>query len=276
MGESLTTGHLEALVTTIDASAEGNEGHVLVSVIGADGEGADVGFRPIDGHPLDTVLGFVAPPSWLALGVCAEGWAASTDSGCRPSEARGRVRMRSTTLVTRDGRVASGMRLAGGDLRQLGGGEGTVIDALKRAVGVATTPPEAPYVGWVARMLLLLIIGDVPNARHRVPWCQLRPSLERAQVLARDGSWAALRGLASRRAGVVADLTPAAAAWMDDGMFSRWAIGGLPSYDRLLADARRACTEEAFTQLRRQLRAWGLPARVRIEQSADSTVTPPS
>ena len=50
---------------------------------------------------------------------------------------------------------------------------------------------------------------------------------------------------------------------MDEGMFSRWVIGGMPSYEHLLEEARKACTQEAFSQVRRQLKAWGLPARVR-------------
>jgi len=46
-------------------------------------------------------------------------------------------------------------------------------------------------------------------------------------------------------------------------MFSRWVIGGMPSYEHLLEEARKACTPEAFSQVRRQLKAWGLPSRVR-------------
>jgi hypothetical protein len=267
IGLMIDTEHLEALVRTIDAGAEErgwNEGHFLVTIVGADADGCDVGFKDIDGHPLNHLLGFTAPAEWLALGVCAEGWAASFDAGCRPSKAKGRMRMRSTVLVMRDGAVASGMRLAGEEFEQMGeAGVGTIPDALKRAMGVATAPPDVPFVGWVARMLLMLIIGDEPRGHRRVPWCQLRPSLERYKDLADEGSWETLRGVASKRAGMIADLTPEDAAWMDEGMFSRWVIGGLPSYEHLLEEARKASTAEAFTQVRRQLKAWGLPARVR-------------
>ena len=96
-----------------------------------------------------------------------------------------------------------------------------------------------------------------------MPWTQLRPSLERYKELADEGSWETLRGVASKRAGMIADLEPEDAAWMDEGMFSRWVIGGMASYDHLLEKALEASTPEAFTQLRRQLKAWGLPARVR-------------
>ena len=175
------------------------------------------------------------------------------------------MRTRTTALVTRGGAMASGFRMAGGgEFELIPGGVGMIPDALKRAVGVPTAPPEVPFVGWVARMLLLLIIGDDGSRGHRkVPWCQLRPSLERHTVLADDGSWEAFRSVAAKRPDVIADLTPEIAAWMDEGMFSRWVIGGMPSYDHLLEEGRKASTPEAFTQVRRQLKAWGLPARVR-------------
>jgi hypothetical protein len=269
----IDTEHLQGLVRLIDARAEErgwNEGHFLVNVVGVDAEGCDVGFKDIDGHPVNHLLGFTAPAEWLALGVCAEGWAASMDAGCRPSKAKGRMRMRTTMLVTRAGGVASGMRLAGEEFKQMGGGgaadancAGTIPDALKRALGVATAPPEVPFEGWVARMLLSLIVGGEPRGHRRVPWAQLRPSLERYKELADEGSWETLRGLASKRADMIADLEPDEAAWMDEGMFSRWVIGGMPSYEHLFEQARKAATPEAFTQLRRQLKAWGLPTRVR-------------
>ena len=268
MSEPITTEHLNALAVAMDAAAEERgwtKRHLLVRVEGADANGVDLGFKEIEGHPLDTLLGFTAPIEWQALGVCAEGWGASMDSGCRPSQAKGRMRTRTTALVTRDGAMASGFRMAGGgEFELIPGGVGMIPDALKRALGVPTAPPEVPFVGWVARMLLLLIIGDDGLRGHRkVPWCQLRPSLERHTALADDGSWEAFRSVAAKRPDVIADLTPEIAAWMDEGMFSRWVIGGMPSYDHLLEEGRKASTPEAFTQVRRQLKAWGLPARVR-------------
>jgi hypothetical protein len=112
-------------------------------------------------------------------------------------------------------------------------------------------------------MLLMLIIGDAPRNHRRVPWCQLRSSLEKYKALADEGSWETLRGVAAKRENVVADLTPDEAAWMDEGMFSRWVIGGMASYEHLLEEAQKASTPEAFSQVRRQLKAWGLPARIR-------------
>jgi len=268
MSEPITIEQLDALAAAVDAGAEErgwNEGPLLVRV-----ERTVLGFKDLEGHPLDTLLGFTAPAEWLALGVCAEGWAASLDAGCRPSQAKGRMRMRSTVIVARDGAVASGMRLAGEGFKVMprdGSTEsncsGTILDGLQRALGLPTAAPEVPFEGWVARMLLMLIIGDVPRGHRRVPWCQLRSSLDNYKEVAAEGSWETLRGVAAKRSDMIADLTPADAAWMDEGMFSRWVIGGMPSYEHLLEEARKACTQEAFSQVRRQLKAWGLPVRVR-------------
>ena len=196
----ITLEHLENLVVAVDTAVEDrgwNEGPLLLKIDNIGSDGLDFGMKEIDGHPLNTLLGFTAPDEWAAIGVSAEGWAASLDSPVRPSQSKGRMRMRTTVLVSRDGIVASGMRLAGEELKQMGEGEGTVLDALKRAIGVPTAPPAVPFEGWVARMLLTLVIG------------------------------------------------------------------GMPSYEHLLEEARAATTPEAFSQLRRQLKAWGLPVRLR-------------
>lgn len=136
----LTTEQLDTLVTAIDAAAEErgwNEGHQLIRVT-ADGDDVLVGFKDIDGHPLDALTGFRAPADWLAIGVCCEGWAAPIGTGERPSQSKGRQRVRNTVIVTRGGQVSSGVRRAGFDLELMGEGTGSVLDALREAVGLPT------------------------------------------------------------------------------------------------------------------------------------------
>jgi hypothetical protein len=184
-------------------------------------------------------------------------------SGQRPSRSKGRMRMRSTVLVSRaDGRVESGLRLAGEDFTPMPDGEGMVLDAIRRALHLPTPPPEVRFTEWLARMLFLLVIGDGGRQRH-VGWAQLRPALERYEDLGNRGTWEVLRKLASRGRRVASDLSPDVAAWMDEGMFARWVLGELPPYELLLEDARRAATPEAFTQVCRLLRKWGLRTRLR-------------
>ncbi|MBV9411372.1 MAG: hypothetical protein JO148_07235, partial [Acidimicrobiia bacterium] len=85
----ITLEHLENLVVAVDTAAEvrgWNEGHLLLKIDNVDAEGLDFGMKEIDGHPLNTLLGFTAPDEWAAIGVCAEGWAASLESPVRPSQ----------------------------------------------------------------------------------------------------------------------------------------------------------------------------------------------
>jgi hypothetical protein len=175
------------------------------------------------------------------------------------------MRIRTTAIISRaDGIIVSGIRKAGEDYEAMPDGEcvGTTPDALRRAMGLPTPPPEVPVAHWVALMLFRLIAGD-GGAHRRVGWSQLRPKLETYEVLGHDGTWEVLRNLAAKRAMPELDVSQEVAAWMDDGMFSRWVLGGLPPYDHMLERARQACTPEAFNQVRRLLRKWGLRTRVR-------------
>ncbi|MCU1449223.1 MAG: hypothetical protein JWP02_1393 [Acidimicrobiales bacterium] len=121
--------------------------------------------------------------------------------------------------------------------------------------------PEAPFTEWLALMLFVDIVGD-HGTRRRVGWSQLRPRLEQYEDLGDAGTWDALRRLVAKGRdlpGVDAD----AAASMDAGRFARRVLAELPPYEVLLERARRSATPEAFTQVRRLLRKWGLRSRVR-------------
>ena len=272
MTRPITSEHLATLAVAVDNAAEArgwNEGPLLVKVESAPPpDFLELGMKEIEGHPLDTLLGFTAPPEWQALGVCSEGWMAPMGSGKRPSQSKGRMRMRTTAIMSRaDAVVVSGVRKAGEDFELMPDGEcvGMIPDALRRALGLPTPLPELPFTHWVAVMLFGLIIGD--GGKHRrVGWAQLRPKLESYEAVGNEGTWDFMRKLATKRSDVQVDLSPDVAAWMDEGIFARWVVGGLPPYDALLEDARRVCTPEAFSQLRRLLRRWGL--RTRVQRAA--------
>jgi hypothetical protein len=152
--------------------------------------------------------------------------------------------------------------LAGEDFKPMPDGEGMVLDALQRALGLPTAPPAAPITEWLALMLFIAVIGDHGVGR-RVGWSQLRPFLERYEHLGDIGTWEALRRLVAKGHDLTAGVNAEAAAWMDAGMFARSVLAELPPYEVLLERARRAATPEAFTQIRRLLRKWGLRTRVR-------------
>jgi hypothetical protein len=266
MTEPITTQQLAVFATAIDSAAEErgwNHGDLLVRLEAGPGhDEIQLGLLELDVHPLERLLGFTAPDEWQALGVCCEGWAASLDSGTRPSRAKGRMRVRHALLVSRDGLIESGLRLAGGEFEPMPGGEGALLDALQRALRLPTAPPQSPITEWLAVMLFVAIVGDHGGGR-RVGWSQLRPILERYEQLGDIGTWDVLRRLVAKGHDLTAGVGPDEAAWMDDGMFSRHVLAELPPYPVLLERARRSTTPEAFTQVRRLLRKWGLRTRLR-------------
>ena len=72
MSEPITTEQLDALVLAVDTAAEERgwtKRHLLVRVeAGTSDDDVQLGFKEIDGHPLNALLGFTAPAEWLALG----------------------------------------------------------------------------------------------------------------------------------------------------------------------------------------------------------------
>lgn len=274
---------LDRLVTLLDASCreEGwHQPHRLVSVE-ADGDDGSLsfGFRVLDPgeHPLDHLLGFVAPPTWTGLGLVCFGWASPPSvDGCggRPSEHPERRRVRVVSLLDRSGEERATATLDDGTVVDEPGA-GTVSDALRRCLGLAT---PAPPVG-SGELFAAMWLSSIASSRRRLTWAEavmLHPAMQllarsagrRPQVeelvssgrsLARAMPWGELRlraasGVKDGGIGVSADL----AAWMDDGMFARWVLGGLPPFTPLLRRCSTVLAPEVLRRLRRSLRAWNL------------------
>ena len=273
---------LDRLVTLLDAAFRGegwHQPHRLVSLEpdADDPDGLAFGFRvlPDGAHPLDHLLGFVAPPSWWALGLVCYGWAAPPDATARsrPSLHPSRRRVRVVTLLGRDGDERATATLDDGTVIDEPG-VGTVTDALRRCLGLPTTAPPVS----TAELFAALWLGRVAAAPDRLSWAEaarLHPALAvleagghrpqpeelvaAGRALHRAMSWSELRlrAAAGRRdpgVEVPADL----AAWMDDGMFARWVLGGLPSFPELVHRCRRVLSPEVLRRLRRVLRGWNV------------------
>jgi hypothetical protein len=284
---------LDRLVTLLDAaSAAGGwyQPHRLVSLEpdpDRDTFGAvTFGFRTLEEgqHPLDLLLGFVAPAPWSGLGVICFGWAAPaapgdleagrhTTSGRRPSTHPGRVRVRVTTLVDRRGRERATTTLEDGSVVDEPG-VGTVVDALRRCLRLPTAPPPVGS----AELFAALWLADLAASRRALTWPEAalrhpalralgssrsRPQPEEligcGRSLHRAMPWEQLRQRAAtgRRdagIGIDADL----AGWMDAGMFARWVLAGLPPLPRLLADCAAHLSPDVLRRVRRALRAWNL------------------
>jgi hypothetical protein len=280
---------LDRLVTLLDAAFQ-DEGwhqpHRLVSLEPDpdDPDGLAFGFRvlPDGAHPLDHLLGFVAPPSWSALGLVCYGWASPpSDTGGRPSKHPDRRRVRVVTLLHRNGEERATAALDDGSVVDEAG-VGTVADALRRCLGLPTLPPPVS----TAELFAALWLGRVAAQPSRVSWAEaarLHPAMEAlaagghrpqpeelvaaGRALHHSLLWGELRlrAAAGRRdpgVEVPADL----AAWMDDGMFARWVLGGLPPFNSLLHRCSRVVAPEVYRRLRRTLRGWNVdpPLSVRV------------
>ena len=204
-------------------------------------------------HPLDLLLGFVAPHHWRAVGVSCTGTAHRLEGSASGPDA-----VMVTALVDRSGDVASVIRQAGEVTVMTGPLEGTVADACRRAVGVPTAPPppstlELWTLTWLDRVVELAGQGAVGASTsswgsiarlHAAagppdddPLASLDPAglATAAAAFARAWPWARLRADPS-----VLDVPgspPIArlAGWMDDGMWARWLLGLLPAPDDLMA-----------------------------------------
>ena len=134
---------LLALATLANEQLAGDAGGALLRVHQA-ASGADcLAWLPLHGaHPLEALLGYVAPPEWRAIGVCAPGRAHSAD---------GTDDVTATLLVDRAGATASILRR--GDDREVmpGRPDGVLADACRRALGLPTAPPP-----WSSLMLWTL------------------------------------------------------------------------------------------------------------------------
>lgn len=233
---STTDDRLVEIAGALEAAhhAEPGTGPSLVRVRDLDTSEAEVAVLPVPPMGLvDALIGSTTPAGW-EVGVVTEGMASelSPQGVVRGTE---RVGVRAVVLCHRGGQVASVLRREGGapihDVADAGGGPvGRVVDALRRSLGLPT-PPPAGSVGllvaqvWLHRVLGLALHGspvdeDVVDSVRPIPprtWSDLREQCA-------AGAWGEL------------GCRPSDAAWMDDGMFSRWCQAGFAEPAEVLLD----------------------------------------
>jgi hypothetical protein len=263
---------LAALVETADATLAGlgtrapASAVLRVSAPHAHPPG-ELTWFPIDPvHPLDLLLGFIAPAHWSALGVSSSGLQHQLGDDGRVVSGSDPARVRITVLIDRSGRAAGLLRHGAGLTAMPSQPEGTVADACRRALRLDTAPPPPTTVGLWTRCWLDRVVDALAGSRGgaagpptwrdiarlhpassagdtRGPGVGRRPNPRAlagaTRALADAWPWARLRA----EPGVV-DVpgpVPSArmAAWMDDGMWARWLLAAFPALDDLV-DA--ACT----------------------------------
>ena len=243
---------LVALATGADAElAEHRIDGALIRVA-PDGT---LSWRSLHGaHPLQVLVGFVAPPEWAAIGVSNAGWAHPLDATGRPRRRPDAPSVQVTVLFSRSG-VAVGVLRKGAGVSELPDPpEGVVADACRRALVLPTAPPPATTaelwaLTWLDRIVEVAARAGGPA--HLAAWpavAALHPAAgppphpadpsalaAAAVALAEAWPWSRLRSEPSvvdvPGVGRPADL----AAWMDDGMWARWLLAGLPGWTDALA-----------------------------------------
>lgn len=106
--------------------------------------------------------------------------------------------------------------------------DGPLVDALRRALGLATPPPELTVDRlrdrlWGDRLLAAALNGERLDRRRAR---ELRPRS--------IASWSHLRRACAGGGWRELGVAPQVAAWMDDGAFARWVLDELPSIDDVL------------------------------------------
>jgi hypothetical protein len=205
-------------------------------------------------HPADAVAGVRAPDDWLAIGAVCRGLARHLDRPCTGAS-DGPHDVLVVTAVERSGATATRLRTGDDVIETSEPPEGRLADALRCTFGLPTAPPPAgPLELWTAVWLDRLVEAAVVTPDDLRAWSAVtalhpgappgasgRPAPEPdglvAVAAARAEAWPWRR---LRTEAHAIDLGPAApgpgvASWMDDGLFARTLLAGLPPIADLLA-----------------------------------------
>ena len=226
---SLADLPLDLVIDRLDGGLGDEDGYLIT--LRDVRRGLQIGFRRLEEHPVDVLLGWHAPRELDALGVAVSGTARSLDAGPGPDDAAGRVRI--VQLHARDGRAASRIRRVGADppnVLDTGAAEGDVADCLRRAIGLPTPPPPCGPVAWWAVDWLDATLEAVCREPAR-PWTwarvsRLHPLLGAAPARQPRGPRRA-RGPGGRGARLVEHPEPRSAAEGGAALSDRSRAGGL-------------------------------------------------
>lgn len=220
-------------------------------------ESFDLGFWDIPAgpwHPVEPLVGFLAPHRWEAFGLISSGRLRRLDHGDEPPEAT-----LSTVLLGRDGTAASVIGQPGTEPRVLDERPtGLVPDVLHRVLGLPTPPPDAPTgalvdLSWLDRIASGLLhqrgrgrswrwLADRHPLRGAGPVPAPDELAARTAAYSEERTWAGLRLLATTpdlpavRMGPPGGTTAPGCTWFDDGSLSRWLLSQLPPAETLVPD----------------------------------------
>jgi hypothetical protein len=247
----------------------------------------DLHVNPLSGdHPGDDLLGFRAPAHWDAFGVTVTGRTVpEADRRHAPMLDDGQA-LAVTFLVDRAGATVAALRPAGDDPKLVvhdgsttGPAEGQVADLCRRVLGLPTPPPsrspsDLMSTFWLDRVVASTLEDpghppswEVVAARHPVlawmtndrPGPVDAPEVTLAcagRAFADRVDWHRLRTSPLARDLGPAPVEPHVPAWMDDGMFCRWAFDRLPELADLRAVLGETLSARVAALVDDALRAW--------------------
>lgn len=262
---------LSFLVRQVDEDLESGRSSIqppaLLRLDGADVAcavgGVDLHAKPFEGHPAEVLAGFTAPPEWFGVGVLVTGW--QHDLTGRREKARARI----TTIVCRDGAAVDAVRTEADGLRMTeGDAVGFVPDTLRRVLGLPTAPPApGDLEEWMAKCWLQIVLTQTKRGKRapKLRWREvaaLHPAIDTvgadpadlaavAPELATKMTWERFRRIHAEDGDDVA-------AWMDEGMFARYEVGGRPPVAELVRSARTRLSPAALARVEETLLEWGL------------------
>lgn len=255
---------LVRLATMLDEGFAGRGWHsqpgVLIHTTSIDdGSTFHLGLADLDGHPLDALVGTVAPDHWDACGASQLGWATPVQPDPPNGESQRRRRVRATSLVSRTAGEVTLLRFedAGTAIEAPEEARGLVPDALRRCLHLPTPPPDVPVATFFTAVWFGAVRAVGAASSRPLGWEQLqslhpshhpgRPLAVTAREQASGIGWDGLRWQTVERRWVVPSVSPELAAWFDDGSFARWiqpssadlaAVTGLATRDAVLRMAR--------------------------------------
>ena len=285
--------HVDNADTALAAQGARAPTSALLRVSAADADPpGELAWFPIDPiHPLDLLLGFVAPVHWWALGLSSCGRQHPIGGDGRVMRSAGSPRVRITVLIDRSGGGAGLLRRGDERTALPGPPDGTVADACRRALDLETAPPPPTTAGlwtrcWLDRLVDTLApssgTGGGPGPPTWRDLTRLHPAssvaatrssghglgpdadalADATRALADAWPWARLR--ADPAVADVPGPLPDArvVAWMDDGMWARWLLAAYPALDDLVDAACSLLTPNLARATRQVVEAsigWAAP-----------------
>lgn len=221
------------------------------------------------------LIGWTAPPECAAVGMVATGHTRPLSEGVESlSLWHAGAQIRMCCVVGRSGEVGWMLEGADGQTWAEAPSEGKMLDALKRCLGLSTTPPEVPAAEIHAAAWLSSVLEQAIKSPNRLTWsdvARLHPLArllkgdlvtsyqgdrsnagdldDLVRIAANAWSWREIRAQACD-GNLNALIAPELAAWMDEGMFSRWLMDLVPQVDQLVGALAGYLTPSAAERLR--------------------------